>query len=186
MRDLREALPWTDKLVAKLRNPEYRNSYVTEGVKTWIARQVRALREQRGWSQGDLGRETGKPQSAISRIEDPDYGKLSLQTLFDLAAAFNVALVVKFVDYPTFLRETKDISTGSLHVESFDESSFSSASSFSTMLVGVNTSNLNWLSSISDSQIFVEQNVATDQDLGTIRIGAFASAGSQSMASLLQ
>jgi transcriptional regulator with XRE-family HTH domain len=103
-----------------------RHSYLAEGVKTWIARQVRSLREQRGWSQSDLSIKIDKPQSAISRIEDPDYGKMSLQTLFDLAKAFDVALIVKFVDYPTFLRETDDQKTASLHVESFDPRAFSS------------------------------------------------------------
>jgi transcriptional regulator with XRE-family HTH domain len=148
----RAALPWTDRLISKLSKEDYRHAYVAEGVKTWIARQVRALREQRGWSQSDLSIKTDKPQSAISRIEDPDYGKMSLQTLFDLAKAFDVALVVKFIDYPTFLRETDGQKTGSMYVESFDEHSFAShaypANKISITLLGVqHGSNLILLSS---------------------------------------
>src|SRR5260221_649943 len=113
------SFPWTDRLIAKLKNREYRDAYVAEGVKTWVARQIRSLREQRGLSQDDLGEKCGKPQSAISRLEDPDYGQMSLQTLLELASAFDVALSVKFVDYPTFIRETKDISTANMQVPSF-------------------------------------------------------------------
>jgi transcriptional regulator with XRE-family HTH domain len=90
-----------------------------EGVKTWIARQVRALREQRDWSQEDLGRETGKPQSAISRVEDPDYGKLTLQTLFDLAQAYDLPLLVQFVEWGDWLSRMNDVSTEVLQKESF-------------------------------------------------------------------
>lgn len=122
-----EFFPWTERLVKKLSRPDYRHEYVAEGVKTWIARQIRALRDQRNWSQGDLGERMDKPQSAISRIEDPDYGKLSLQTLLEVARAYDVGLVVKFVDYPTFLRETKAMDSGSLTVPSFDERQFSTS-----------------------------------------------------------
>jgi transcriptional regulator with XRE-family HTH domain len=93
---------------------------MVEGVKAWIARQVRTLREQRDWSQDDLGRATGKPQSAISRVEDPDYGKLTLQTLFDLAKAYDVPLLVQFVEWGDWLARMNDASTESLQKESFN------------------------------------------------------------------
>jgi hypothetical protein len=108
------SLPWNEKLVGKLRERDYRHAYMMEGVKTWIARQVRALREQRGWSQDDLGRETGKPQSAISRVEDPDYGKLTLQTLFDLARVYDLPLLVQFVEWSDWLCRMNDTSSESL------------------------------------------------------------------------
>jgi transcriptional regulator with XRE-family HTH domain len=111
---------WSEKLVAKLRDKAYRAAYVREHVKTWIAYQIRALREQRDWSQGTLAQEMDKPQSVVSRIEDPDYGKLSLQTLFDVAAAFDVALIVKFVDHRTFLQQTRKVGPEDMRVSSFD------------------------------------------------------------------
>jgi len=116
------SLPWSEKFVSKLSERDYRHAYMMEGVKTWIARQVRALREQRGWSQDDLGRETEKPQSAISRVEDPDYGKLTLQTLFDLARAYDVPLLVQFVEWSDWLCRMNDTSTASLQRESFSAS----------------------------------------------------------------
>ena len=35
----------------------------------------------------------------ISRYENPDYGKYSISTLLELAAAFDVALAVRFVPF---------------------------------------------------------------------------------------
>jgi transcriptional regulator with XRE-family HTH domain len=113
------SLPWTDKLISRLSVPAYRHAYMVEGVKTWIARQVRALREQRDWSQEDLGRRTGKPQSAISRVEDPDYGKLTLQTLFDLARAYDLPLLVQFVEWSDWLCRMDDSSSEALQKEAF-------------------------------------------------------------------
>ena len=113
------SLPWTEKLISKLSERDYRHAYMMEGVKTWIARQVRTLREQRHWSQDDLGRETRKPQSAISRVEDPDYGKLTLQTLFDLAQAYDLPLLVQFVEWGDWLSRMNDVSTEVLQRESF-------------------------------------------------------------------
>jgi transcriptional regulator with XRE-family HTH domain len=113
------SLPWTEKLVAKLSQPKYRHAYMMNGVTTWIARQVRALREQRGWSQEDLGQKTKKPQSAISRVEDPDYGKLTLNTLFDLARAYDLPLLVQFVEWSDWLSRMNDSSTEGLQKESF-------------------------------------------------------------------
>ena len=111
---------WSEKLIPKLTDREYRHAYMAEGVKTWIARQVRALREQRDWSQGDLARESGKKQSAISRIEDPDYGQLTLQTLFDLAKAYDLPLLVQFVEWQDWLYRMEDVSTEALRKEAFD------------------------------------------------------------------
>jgi transcriptional regulator with XRE-family HTH domain len=110
----------SSKLAQKLSNKGYRDAYMDEQVRTWVARQIRALREQRGWSQIELARRCDKPQSVISRLEDPDYGKLSLQTLFDLRAAFDVGLEVRFIEYQTAFLHTRDVGKSAMEVASFD------------------------------------------------------------------
>jgi len=110
----------SEKLIGKLSKKEYRDAYMDEQVRTWIARQIRVLREQRGWSQTEFARRCGKPQSVISRLEDPDYGKISLQTLLDLRAAFDVGLEVGFVDYGTAIKRCRDLGRGAMEVASFD------------------------------------------------------------------
>ncbi|HJZ43457.1 MAG TPA: helix-turn-helix transcriptional regulator [Hyphomicrobiaceae bacterium] len=104
----------------KLRRRPYRRAYVSEHVRRGMAHQIRALREARGWSQGELSRRLGKPQSVVSRMEDPAYGKLTVQTLLEVADAFDVALWVRFVSFPTFVGLTRDLTEGSFVVDSFD------------------------------------------------------------------
>jgi transcriptional regulator with XRE-family HTH domain len=111
------------KLLAKLRNPEYRDAYVEESVATSLPFQIKALREQPGreWSQAELGERAGMRQNAISRLEDAESGTPSITTLLRLARAFDVALLVKFVPFSKLLSEFADVSFEALSAQSFDE-----------------------------------------------------------------
>ena len=106
-------------LLGKLQNRRYRHSYMSEHVRRGIAYQIRALRDQLGWSQGGFARELGKPQSVVSRLEDPKYGKVTVQTLLEVAGAFDVALQVRFVGYSQFLRDNQDRTSVAMVVPSF-------------------------------------------------------------------
>ena len=109
------------KLFDKLQRKAYRASYVGEHVRRGISYQIRALRDQREWNQGDLSRELGKPQSVVCRLEDPGYGKVTVQTLLEVASAFDVALQVRFVPFSTFLQQSRDVSPTSMKATSFNE-----------------------------------------------------------------
>ncbi len=87
------------EFLKELKNKEYREAFMEEIVGTSLAFQVRRLREARGWTQELLASETGKAQETISQLENPNYGKYSLTTLKQLAAAFDVALLVRFVSF---------------------------------------------------------------------------------------
>ncbi len=91
-----------------LDNREFRASYMVHGLRAYLADQIRALRGNR--SQREFGRLIGKPQSVVSRLENEDYGKLTLQTLLDIAEKLDIALVVRFADFPTFLRTVAEAS----------------------------------------------------------------------------
>jgi transcriptional regulator with XRE-family HTH domain len=110
-----------DRTIEKLRDKAYRDAYVEAHVNVGIPHQIRALREQEGrkWSQGELGERCGKPRNVISRLEDPTYGGYTIRTLLQLASAFDVALLVKFVSYSRFLKEFEDVSPSALEVPSF-------------------------------------------------------------------
>jgi len=109
------------KLKVKLQNKTYRDTYVAETLRTILASQIEAIRTKNGWTQAELARRAGTTQNVISRLEDPSYGKFNLQTLLDLAAAFEVALLVKFVTFNRFVSEFEDISPDALTVSSFTD-----------------------------------------------------------------
>jgi transcriptional regulator with XRE-family HTH domain len=105
-------LPWSEEFIGQLVDDEVRNEYVADRVRTRIA--------DRGWSQAELGNKMGKPQSVVSRIEDPDYGKLTLQTLFEVAAAFKLPLSVDIPEWEDWFRLMSDVSKAALQRRGFD------------------------------------------------------------------
>jgi transcriptional regulator with XRE-family HTH domain len=115
-------LPWSEQFIEQLADPEDRREFMRDQVRTRFALLIRALREQedRQWSQTELGRQMGKPQSVISRIEDPDYGKLSLETMFEVAEAFGLPLWIDLPEWDDWFRVIRNVEASRLHRESFD------------------------------------------------------------------
>lgn len=86
------------QLWESLKSKGYREAFSSD-VGTGIAFQVRLMREDREWTQEQLGVKTGKAQPTIAQLEHPDYGRFSLDSLKRLANAFDVALMVRFVPF---------------------------------------------------------------------------------------
>lgn len=99
-----------------LESRKVRDAYVYEHVRNGIPFQIRALRKDRDWSQSELAEAAKTSRTVITRIEDPNYGKLTLKTLFSVASAFDVALLVKLVPFSRLLREYQDVSSEALSV----------------------------------------------------------------------
>jgi transcriptional regulator with XRE-family HTH domain len=108
-----------EQIVASLHDKEYRDAFVAEHMDTGIAMQIRATREQRGWSQKDLGQEAGMAQVRISVLEDPDYGRMSFATLKRVASALDVAVVVRLVPFSQLADWAADLSPEDLAVPDF-------------------------------------------------------------------
>lgn len=106
----------------RLARKSYREAYLREKVTGWIVHQMKTVRQQRDWTQTDLAEAAGKAQSAIARVETPEYGKWNISTLLDIANAFDVALEVRFVDWVTFMSRSEDVSPDAMRVEKFDDS----------------------------------------------------------------
>ncbi len=102
-------------LIAKLiTSKTFRDSYTYEHVRNGISFQIRAMRDERGWTQGKLGEITAKPRNVITRLEDPNYGKFTIKTLLEIASAFDVALLIRFIPFSKLLREYEDTSSSAL------------------------------------------------------------------------
>jgi transcriptional regulator with XRE-family HTH domain len=104
------------------KDPEYRAEFVRERVRSSVALQIRALREQRdGMTQKQLGHAIGKAQTWISVLEDPEYGKMSVATLLSLAEAFDIDLEIKFRPFSRALRELTNQGPDYFEVRSFEQ-----------------------------------------------------------------
>lgn len=106
-------------LAGKFHDKRYRDGYVAANTRSVLARQMRNFRGEH--SQAEFGAEIEKRQTVISRLENPAYGGWSLRTMLEIARKKNVAVFVRFVDFPTFLRYSGDISDCALHPNEYDE-----------------------------------------------------------------
>jgi transcriptional regulator with XRE-family HTH domain len=93
--------------------PDARARFVESNLGKHLAFQIRALREREEWSQERLAEVVGMNQNAISRLENPFYGKLTLTTLKRIASAFDVGLVVRFEPFGQLI----DWVSGTPHVD---------------------------------------------------------------------
>ena len=95
----------------KLRNKEYRDSFVASQISNTIAAQIFALREARGWKQAEGAARAGMKQSRISDLEDPNYENYQTRTLVKLASAFDVGLVIRFVPFSELAKLSANLSS---------------------------------------------------------------------------
>jgi transcriptional regulator with XRE-family HTH domain len=104
-----------------MRDREFRAAFNVENVYTTICFQLRALREQRGLSQGAFGRNVRMAQERISILEDPNAEtKPMLNTLLRLADGLDVGLEVRFVPFSKVLDRATHTDMQELQVDSFD------------------------------------------------------------------
>lgn len=109
-----------DALLRNFQSKEYREAYSAEHVYITIAFQIRALREQRGWSQKYLGRQAQMAQERVSILEDPNSEtKPALATLLRIASGLDVGLEVRFVSFGTIRDNSFNNDPRSLQVPSF-------------------------------------------------------------------
>ena len=112
------------KLWRKLRNKSYREGYTEAQLSMEVPFQIRALRKARGWTQAQLAKRSGIPQARISHIEQPGRDPLSLRTLYRLAIAFDVGLLVQFVSFSELVRREAAFHPETFRVTSFEDDHF--------------------------------------------------------------
>src|SRR5258706_7584715 len=116
-----------ESLRGEFQDPEARHDYADIFLNSSIALQIKALRLQRGWSQEMLAERAGMKQSRISAMEQATYTGWSITTLRRLAKAFDLALMVRFESFGTFLNDVASVSRNALERPSFcDDPAFKS------------------------------------------------------------
>lgn len=107
--------------LGELKDKEYRHGLVNAQIEVDLPLQIRALRKQLVGTQPELSRLTGMKQPRISAMEKPGGAHFTLETLRRLAAAFDVALVVRFAPFSEFLDWSRSFNPDAFRVPSFSD-----------------------------------------------------------------
>jgi transcriptional regulator with XRE-family HTH domain len=110
-----------EKSFRRLANKKRRRAYVHAELVNGVAHQIRVLRQQRKWTQQQLAKRLGTSQTVVSRLEDPSYGKFSVQTLLNVGSAFDVAVLVRYMPFSEFMLHTWDTSPSRFEAVAYDE-----------------------------------------------------------------
>ena len=108
-------------LASEFGDKEYAHAYVEEFSNMAIAAQIKALRDQRGWTQKELAGFSGMKQERISALEDVNYEAWTAKTLNKLARSFDLTLKISFEEFSACISDIDDISTENLKRTSREE-----------------------------------------------------------------
>ena len=110
----------------KMRNKEYRDSFVAAHTSNTISAQINSMRQARGWTQGELANRSGMRQPRISALEDPDFENIEIATLQRLASAFDVALSVRFVPFSEIAERATSLTSSDFNIREYSNDLVSS------------------------------------------------------------
>lgn len=82
-----------------LKDKEYAHAYMEEFENSYIATQIKVLREQNDLTQNELAELAEMKQERISVLENVNYSSWSINTLRKLARAFDLVLHVSFENF---------------------------------------------------------------------------------------
>jgi transcriptional regulator with XRE-family HTH domain len=109
------------RLFERFRAFGYRHSYVDSFLDSYIATQIKVLREQRKLTQAKLAQLAGMHQSQVAGLEDVNNSSWKISTLKKLARAFDLVLVVRFESFGKVLPDIDTFGRPSLERASFDD-----------------------------------------------------------------
>ncbi len=108
-----------EQMWENLSDSDFRKQFIDEHVDVGIAFQIRSLRNRQGLTQSDLAKLLDVKQPLLSSWENPNYGRYTLKTLKDLAKAFDVGLLVRFVPFSKLVGWTVDLTSDVIAPPSF-------------------------------------------------------------------
>ena len=110
-----------DQLWESLNDPEFRQQLTDEHINVGIAFQIRSLRNRQNLTQTNLAELLNVKQPLVSAWENPNYGKYSLHTLKELAKAFDVGLLVRFIPFGSLMDWTVNLKPDDIAPASYRE-----------------------------------------------------------------
>ena len=90
-----------EQLRQSFTDKEYRDSYSESFMNSYVAAQIKVLREQYPLTQGELGEKIGTSQPGVARFENVNYSSWKVETLRKIARALNVRLKITFEEFGT-------------------------------------------------------------------------------------
>lgn len=105
----------------EFKDHEFAHAYFDEYLNTYVATQLKVLREQRQLKQGDLARLAGMAQERISVMENVNYSSWTVNTLRRLAKALGVRLRVSFETFGSGLQEMRNFIPENLKRDSLQD-----------------------------------------------------------------
>lgn len=110
-----------EQIWESLHDHEFRKQFIDEHITVGVAFQIRSLRNRQNLTQANLADRLDVKQPLVSSWENPDYGKYSLGTLKELAKAFDVGLLVRFVPFSTLVNWTVNLTSDDIAPPNFGE-----------------------------------------------------------------
>lgn len=94
-----------EQLRHNFQDDEYRSAYAESFMNSYVAAQIKTLREENELTQEQLAEKIGTKQAGISRLENVNYSSWKVETLRKLARAFKVRLKITFEEFGTLPEE---------------------------------------------------------------------------------
>jgi transcriptional regulator with XRE-family HTH domain len=110
-----------DRLSEDLNNEDNRYAYADAMTNAFVSAQIKALKEDRKLSQGQLAELIGTQQSGISRLLRSDYSAWHVETLRKLARAFGVRLRISFEEFGTLIDDVTGFNKKNLLPRKFED-----------------------------------------------------------------
>ncbi len=114
----------TKKIWDEFKDHEFAHAYFDEFLNTYIATQLKVLRELRNLGQKELAEKADMAQERISLMENVNYSSWTVNTLRRLAKALDVRLRVSFETFSTGVEEIRVFNRENLKKKSLTEGMF--------------------------------------------------------------
>ena len=109
------------KIIAKLRDPEYRKAFVASQINIGIPFQIRALLKTSGLTQEEFARRAGMLQPRISAIQTPGKTRLNIETIRRIAEAFDCGLLIRFVPFSELVLRSEQFDPETFTIPSYEK-----------------------------------------------------------------